>query len=512
MNRLYTMLILAVLTVLMPFYQTASAEPQPLLYEVETSIGSGVYGLENGEASSASFREPSGIAIHSNGSIAITDTRNHLIRWWDGSTVDTHAGWRIGGTTGGLLDGSLEEATFQSPQALAWGPDGELYVADTGNHAIRKITADGVTTIAGDGVIGSSDGVGSSARFYTPRGLAVDSAGTIYVADTLNHVIRRITPDGMVTTLNAASDRLVELHPGYVERAGDYRDGKLSEAKFNEPTGLVIDATGNLYVSDSGNHVIRYINFQVGRVITVAGHVTQENDNSSLYREGGYVDGPADKTQFRFPQGLALNPIGGLVIADSRNHVIRYLYKGQVSTLAGIPDTKGFSDGLESRAQFHAPSAVAVDQHGQIWVSDSFNQVIRRLLPFAYPEGLVRSEQLQLVYNGNIVIDRLPVTEDFSMIAVSALAEAWGVPASVQKDEDGQSVIQLTKDDIILKLTLGQERMEMIGERLGSVSIPLPVVPYADHDNLYLPLRTVFECLGYDVQWNEDLRTVIIRD
>lgn len=124
----------------------------------------------------------------------------------------------------------MEEAVFQSPQALAWGPNGELYVADTGNHSIRKITADGVTTIAGDGIIGSSDGVGSSARFYAPSGLVVDPTGTIYVADTLNHVIRRITPDGMVTTLSAASDRLVELHPGYVERAGDYQDGKLSEA------------------------------------------------------------------------------------------------------------------------------------------------------------------------------------------------------------------------------------------------------------------------------------------
>ncbi|WP_134683681.1 NHL repeat-containing protein [Brevibacillus migulae] len=335
----------------------------------QTIAGAGTVGDKNGPAPSATFRQPMGIAVHSDGSASIADSSNQLIRKVTNNTVNTYAGLSIsrdakGFPEGTLLDGPLHQSMFQQPQGLDVDREGNLYVADAENHSIRKITPQGVVTIAGDGVQGYQDGREEKARFHSPADVAVAEDGTIYVADTLNHAIRKITPKGKVTTLNRVSERIVALSSGYVERAGDYQDGKLSEAKFNEPSGIAIDAQGNLYVSDSGNQRIRYIDLKNETVTTVAGEPTLAYPPASFYAEGALEDGEAGKAKFQFPKGIAVTAEGGLVIADSVNHAIRYLHGGTVTTLA---------------TSFDTPVDVDVDAQGNIWVVDSGANAILQL-------------------------------------------------------------------------------------------------------------------------------------
>lgn len=343
---------------------TAQAEAAPN----QIIAGSGAVGELNGPASSASFRQPAGLAILADGSVLVADSGNHLIRKISTGTVSTYAGFTVyrdakGFPAGLLLDGPLNQSMFHQPQGLAVDQNGALYVADAANHAIRKITPQGVVTIAGDGVQGDRNGTGKEARFHSPSDVAVAEDGTLYVADTLNHAIRKVAPDGSVTTLNSLSERTVELASGYLESAGDFRDGKLSEAKFNEPSGIVLDAKGNLYVSDTGNQRIRYLDLENETVTTVAGG-GEAYAKDALYAEGSYADGEAAAAKFQFPKGLAVTADGGLLIADSMNHAIRYLHQGKVTTLG---------------SSFSMPVAVKVDALGKIWVADASAQTIQQI-------------------------------------------------------------------------------------------------------------------------------------
>ncbi|WP_430541132.1 hypothetical protein [Sporosarcina thermotolerans] len=217
------------------------------------------------------------MALLPDGSILVADSRNHVIRKIHNGVVSTFAGMTLelnefGLPQGGFYNGDKEKAFFDEPIDIAADDAGNVFVADSLNHAIRKISNNGqVTTLAGNGFIGKEDGAGESARFYSPQSIVVTANGTLYVADTLNHIIRKITAEGEVSTLNAASERVVEVFPGEVEWAGDYKDGLLNDAKFNEPSGLALDSKGNLYVSDSGNQLIRYIDFSTNTVSTVVG-------------------------------------------------------------------------------------------------------------------------------------------------------------------------------------------------------------------------------------------------
>lgn len=344
--------------------------------DVTHFAGNGEFTLENGAVDIAAFRSPERITIGPDGAVYVSDTLNHVIRQIKNGQVTSFSGITLttdeaGNPEGAFIDGTAEGSLYNHPKGIAIGPDGHLYVADTHNHAIRKVDANGtVTTIAGSGELGDADGKGESAQFYGPEGLAVASDGTIYVADTLNHVIRRIDSDGEVSTLNAPSDRLVELLPGLVEQAGDFKDGALSEAKFNEPTAIAIDRKGNLYVSDKGNHVIRYIDLKTEQVTTVAGQ-KPNYDSDKLYAAGGYKDGQALQARFHSPQGIALTENGGLVIADRLNHVIRYLNEGRVTTLVG-------SGGAGQSNGFYSPSDVAVTREGTVIIVDSYHNQLRQ--------------------------------------------------------------------------------------------------------------------------------------
>lgn len=338
-------------------------------FKVEVVAGAGEFDYVDGNVRNAAFRLPTNLAILPDNSIVISDQGNHLIRQLDlnPGNVSTYAGMILtideqGYPVGGLYNDVKEKAIFSAPSGLASDSKGNVYVADTANHVIRKINKEGkVITLAGNGRPGLIDGKSNNASFYFPQDIAVAKDGTVYVADTLNHVIRKIDTNGNVSTLNATSSRPVEIVGGVIESAGDYLDGTLDHAKFNEPSGLAIDEKGNLYVSDTGNQVIRYIDLLTNKITTVAGNVSFTN---ALYAESGFKDGSARDSKFSTPKGIAITPEGGLLIADHGNHAIRYYYKDTVRTIV-------------DELQF--PSDIAVTKEGTIFVTNSYNNQIIKI-------------------------------------------------------------------------------------------------------------------------------------
>lgn len=331
--------------------------------------GNSYFAYADGKATSASFRAPAGMAISQDGSLLIVDSENHLIRKVRNEEVTTFAGMTLeiddsGLPLGGLYDGDKDRSFFQSPTGIAVDAEGNVFIADTLNHAIRKIGIDGqVSTIAGNGLVGNEDGTGEDARFHSPQSIVIDKNGTLYVADTLNHVIRKITVDGNVTTLNTPSDRIVQITPGVVEWAGDFQDGLLEDAKFNEPSGLAIDSKGNLFVSDSGNQLIRYIDFTENTVSTIAGKYAAPKPGL-LYTTGNLMDGPADNAAFNFPKGLSYSETHGLLIADSVNKSVRSFKDGKVRTIAN-----GFKN----------PVSITTDSNGNVFIADNEDNRIYQL-------------------------------------------------------------------------------------------------------------------------------------
>jgi sugar lactone lactonase YvrE len=262
--------------------------------------------------------------------------------------------------TKGSTDGPGPAARFYHPVGLAVAAGGSLYVADAENHTIRKITADGtVSTVAGTaGHKGTADGLGPAAQFNLPHGVAVDASGVLYVADTFNHAIRKITPTGHVTTLAGLAG-----HKGHA-------DGTGAAARFFHPAAVAVDAQGALYVADNGNETIRKIT-PTGVVTTVAGSAGH----------GGYADGPSATARFRAPTGVAVDAGGNVYVVDHLNALIRKITpSGKVTTLAGSVLRFGPDDGIGAAARFRGPCGIAVDAGGTLYVTDSGNNTIRKIV------------------------------------------------------------------------------------------------------------------------------------
>lgn len=338
--------------------QSPAPTPVPLSLLV-TIAGNGVAGSSEGSMNAAAFRFPKGLALMSDGSLLVADQGNHRIRKVSTSgVVSTFAG----SGTQGFLDAAAASAQFSQPSGIAVAPDGTVYVADEYNHRIRKIDTNGqVSTLAGKGTAGNTDGASTQAEFNFPAGLTVDASGNVYVADTSNHRIRKITPEGGVSTLAggvsgfADGDALTEarfLNPSgvaidasgvvfVVDRsnhrirriapdgtvstvagigAGSFGDGSGGAVAFNFPWGIVVGADGHLYVSDGENQRIRRIAPE-GTVSTIAG-----NGTYGLASGMGYSPLTALTTAFRYPAGLAMSSEGVLYIVDMSNNLIRKLY------------------------------------------------------------------------------------------------------------------------------------------------------------------------------------------
>ena len=311
--------------------------------------------IVDGQGAAARFSGPGGLAVDASGNLYVSD--ESLIRKVSPSAiVSSFAGSRYGNA-----DGLGAAAQFNLPEGLGVDAGGNVYVADNLNYTIRKITPEGlVSTLAGlAGQLGATDGPGSVAQFYEPGGVAVDAAGYAYIADTGNSLIRKISPTGEVSTLAGST------------HGGGTTDGLGSAAKFSAPEGVALDAAGNVYVADTRNHTIRKIT-AAGLVSTLAGSGGQR----------GAVDGAGDAALFNAPQSLAVDFSGNVYVADTGNATIRKITgAGQVSTLAGSAGQDGSLDGLGSSALFGRPNGVAVDAAGNVYVSDNWTATIRKITP-----------------------------------------------------------------------------------------------------------------------------------
>jgi len=315
-------------------------------------------GTNDGPAATALFSDPTGLTLDTAGNLYICDNQNHAIRKLStNGIVSTFAGQR---GHSGSSDATGTNALFSNPSGIALGLNGLFYVTDTGNNTIRCITTNGVTTtLAGTaGQSGATNATGKLARFNSPLGIAVDASGIIYVADTGNHLIRKITPAGAVTTLAGS--------PG----VWGTNDGTGSATLFNGPVGIAIDGKTNLFVSDANNHTIRKIT-PAGVVTTWAGCPGVD----------GTTDATGNAALFRKPGDLKLDRNGTLYVVDSFNHTIRRITtNAAVSTIAGLAGNGGHADGLGSTARLFNPYGLATDHNGNLRISDTYNQTIR----FAY--------------------------------------------------------------------------------------------------------------------------------
>ena len=335
-----------------------STDPD-FLATIETHAGAATAGSANGTRGSARFSNPSGIVSDSSGNLFVTDTANNQIRMIGIDDQVTTIAGTMGLTGYGFRDGDGSLARFQLPTGIARDSVGNLYVADTFNHAIRKLTgAPGgswtVTTLAGDGSAGYVDGEGRSSRFNLPQGLTVDPSGNVFVADTGNHRIRKITPDGRVSTLAGTG-------------TAGATDGNAAVATFDSPLSIVLDTQGNLYVADGENHKIRRIDSSTN-VSTVAG-------------DG--VQGPPTSNRLNCPTGLLMVNDDTIYFTDKLNHAVRKLTRtGGTWTLSTVTGTgqPGFTNGLEPQATFHHPTALALDTTGNLVVADSRNNSLRRII------------------------------------------------------------------------------------------------------------------------------------
>jgi sugar lactone lactonase YvrE len=328
---------------------------QPLT--IRTFAGSTTPGSTNGPGPTARFNHPAGLTTDLSGNIYVADTENSTIRKItpDG-TVSTIAG--LAGNFG-TNDSFGTSARFYGPQALAANNAGQLFVADTANSTIRKISGGTVSTFAGAaGISNSFDGLGSNAQFYHPEGVATDSAGNVYVADTWNHTIRKITSAGAVTTLAGL--------------AGNFgaADGSNSKARFNRPAGIAVDSSTNIFIADSLNHTIRKI-APSGAVSTIAG----------LAGVWGSADGTNNAARFYLPEGVGIAANGDIFVTDSGNQTVRKIsFLGTnwvVTTAAGLNGFAGSANGTGPSAQFYFPAGIGFDNTGYLYIADTANNTIR---------------------------------------------------------------------------------------------------------------------------------------
>jgi len=317
--------------------------------QVSTFAGDGIAGFLDGQGTAAKFSKLGQIAIDANGTIYVADTGNHKIRKITPSGVVS----TLAGSTEGNVDGQGVNAKFNFPYGIVVDNQNNVYVADSENHKIRKITPNGVvSTVAGNGSDGFAEGQGVNARFDTPYGLAIDSQNNLYVTDSYNNRIRKITPSGLVSTFAGSG-------------INGSADGQGVNAEFTSPIGIVVDSENNVYIGDEGNHTIRKITPNAN-VTTLAGGT------------GGNANGQGANAQFTSPTGLTIDKQGNIYVADYNNHRIRKITpNGLVSTFVG--SDLGYVNGQGVNAKFYNPYHVIIDTNYDVYIVDRGNYRIRKI-------------------------------------------------------------------------------------------------------------------------------------
>lgn len=319
---------------------TGGAVPATIYGQVTTFAGSSA-GSTNGTGTAASFNSPTRLAEDANGNLFVADRDNNLIREiTPAGVVTTFA------------------SGFNQPNGPTVNTDGKLYVADAASNSI-KVVINGITTTFAGGSQSNTNGTGTAAGFYYPYSLTHDAAGNLYVADSHNNLIRKITPGAVVSTLAGSG-------------TAGFADGTGTSASFNSPGAVNIDVAGNIYVADGSNNRIRKIT-PAGAVTTVAG-----NGNTGSY------NGTAALSTFNTPDGVAIDAIGNIYVADLGNNLIRKIDKsGIVTTLAGSGNASS-NDGIGVLAGFNKPNDVQVDPGGFLYVTDYGNNEIRKVIITGY--------------------------------------------------------------------------------------------------------------------------------
>jgi uncharacterized protein (TIGR03437 family) len=335
-------------------------------------------------AASAQLASPFAVAVDKSGNVFIADQFNNRIRKVDRSgTISTVAG---DGTSGYKGDASAAtSAQLSNPEGVAVDSSGNLYIADTSNSVVRKVSTSGtISTIAGNFTTGagfSGDGAAATAALlFHPSGIVVDAKGNVYIADTSNNIVRIVTTDGKIATYAGNFGAGIGF-------TGD--GGPATSARLNNPEGLALDSAGNLYIADGNNNRIRVVNAASGVISTVAG--------SSLLGSFAGDGGLATKARLNTPKGIAVDSVGNLFIADTYNARIRMVSPaGIISTIAGNGATGSGGDGqVATTASLYFPSGVAVDSLSQnVYIVDNQNNVIRLLtaapaLPTIFSNGVV---------------------------------------------------------------------------------------------------------------------------
>jgi gliding motility-associated-like protein len=323
------------------------------------AVKAGITGSSDGNGTAASFNQPGGIAIDANGNLYITDELNNLIRKiTPAGLVSTIAG----SGTAGAVNATGTAASFNFPVGITCDATSNLYVTEAGNSLVRKITPQKVvTTFAGGG--SSLNGTRLQSSFLGPNGITVDNNGNFFIVDEFNELIRKITPAGAVTTF-----------AGVYQSTGS-ANGQGSVATFNQSQGIAVDATGNLYVADGGNYLVRKITPN-GFVSTLAGSGMP-----------GSYDGTGTGASFNFFTGITVDGVGNVYVADGGNNIRKITPGGVVTTIAGainVPGTNtttyGYVDAIGTSARFSAPSGLVFDISGNLYITDTGNQLIRKMI------------------------------------------------------------------------------------------------------------------------------------
>jgi hypothetical protein len=322
--------------------------------------GANGFGGDNGPATAAVISSPEGVAVDSNGNLFIADAANHRVREVTSSGIITTVAGNGGNGSGGD-GGPATAAQLASPVGVAVDNNGDLFIVDQDTNTVRKVvlSTGQISTVAGNGTPGFSgdNGPAVAAQLSFPEGVAVDSSGNLYIADTLNNVIRKVTPSGTITTV---------VGTGTLGSAGD--GGQATSAELANPFGITVDNQGDLFIADFANSRIRKVNSS-GIISTVAG-----NGSQGFSGDGGSATAAA----LNNPSSVAVDKNGNLFIADINNNLIREVTSGIITTVAGN-GSQGFGGdgGAGTSAKLFFPQGVAVDGNGDLFIADLGNRRVR---------------------------------------------------------------------------------------------------------------------------------------